>query len=186
MRRKFLPTLGSAGVAAMPLMMALVISACDGTSEPIGSDAVYRPAGELARPSQSAIPTEPILDVVNGVTAAWTAHDPAAYASFYAADMTLINPRGAVIAGRDAFRAQHAFLFSGPFAGSTQTITVRDIQFLSGTIAIVYQDVALTGYAFLLPGLVAVDGVVRTNVTWVVEKRAGRWEIVMQQMTQRL
>ena len=87
---------------------------------------------------------------------------------------------------RDAFRAQHAFLFAGPFAGSTQTIEVRDIQFLTGTIAIVYQDVSLTGYASLPPGLPSSGGVVRTRVTWVVEKRGGSWEIVFQQMTPRL
>jgi uncharacterized protein (TIGR02246 family) len=126
------------------------------------------------------------MDIVSAVTAAWTAKDASAYTAPYAEDFQLINPIGALVTGRDAFRAQHAFLFGGPFAGSTQTIDVRDIQFLTGTIAIVYQDVSLTGYAFLPPGLPSSGGVVRTRVTWVVEKRGGRWEIVFQQMTPQL
>ena len=65
-------------------------------------------------------------------------------------------------------------------------VTMRDIQYLTGPIAIVYQDVSLTGYASLPPGLPSSGGVVRTRVTWVVEKRGGSWEIVFQQMTPRL
>ena len=145
-----------------------------------------RPVEVSAQPVSSSISTEPILDIVTAVTAAWTAKDATAYAAPYAADVQAVSPRGDLLAGRDVFRAQHVFLFGGPFAGSTQTIEVRDIQFLTGTIAIVHQDVSLTGYAFLPPGLPSSGGVVRTRVTWVVEKRGGSWEIVFQQMTPRL
>jgi uncharacterized protein (TIGR02246 family) len=95
-----------------------------------------------------------------------------------------ISPTAGILRGREAIRAQHAFLFSSPFAGSTQTITVTRVQFLTGTIAIVDQNVALTGYAFL-PGVLreTEPGVVRTIVRWVIEKRGGTWEIVAQQMT---
>jgi uncharacterized protein (TIGR02246 family) len=176
----------AARFAAMPLIaVALLSSACsdqsDGTA-PIG----VRPVAVSAQPVSSSISTDPITDIVTAVTAAWTAKDAAAYAAAYAADVQAVSPRGDLIAGRDAFRAQHVFLFGGPFAGSTQTIEVRDIQFLTGTIAIVHQDVSLTGYAFLPPGLPSSGGVVRTRVTWVVEKRGGSWEIVFQQMTPRL
>ena len=136
-----------------------------------------------AQPLSSSISIDPIMDIVSAVTAAWTAKDAAAYAAPYAEDVRGIGPLGALLTGRDAFRAQHAFLFNGPFAGSTQTIEVREIQFLTGTIAIVYEDVSLTGYAFLPPGLPSSGGVVRNRVTWVVEKRAGSWQIVFQQMT---
>jgi uncharacterized protein (TIGR02246 family) len=126
------------------------------------------------------------MDIVAAVTAAWSAKDATAYAAPYAADLQAVSPRGDLIAGRDAFRAQHVMLYAGPFAGSTQTIEVRDIRFLTGTIAIVSQDVTLTGYAFLPPGLPSSGGAVRTRVTWVVEKRGGSWEIVFQQMTPRV
>jgi len=139
-----------------------------------------------AKSPSSSISTEPILDIVSAVTAAWAAKDAAAYAAPYAADVQAVSPRGDLLAGRDVFRAQHVFLFGGPFAGSTQTIAVRDIHFLTGTIAIVHQDVSLTAYASLPPGLPSSGGVVRTRVTWVVEKRGGSWEIVFQQMTPQL
>lgn len=179
-------TLRAASVAAMPLVaVALLSSACsdrpDATS-PIG----VQPVGVAAQSPSSSISTDPIMDIVTAVTAAWAAKDASAYAEPYAADVQAVSPRGDLLAGRDVFRAQHVFLFGGPFAGSTQTIDVRDVRFLTGTIAIVAQDVSLTGYAFLPPGLPSSGGVVRTRVTWVVEKRAGRWEIVFQQMTPRL
>jgi len=185
MRFVFTGTLRTASVAAMPLVAFALLSACsdqpDATA-PIGASRV----GVSTPPLSSSISTDPILDIVSAVTAAWTAKDASAYAAPYAADVQAVSPRGDLIAGRDAFRAQHVFLFGGPFAGSTQTIEVRDIQFLTGTIAIVHQDVTLTGYAFLPPGLPSSGGVVRTRVTWVVEKRGGQWEIVFQQMTPRL
>jgi len=176
-------TLRTVSFAAIPLV-AVLSSACGdqpNATAPNGG----RPAEVSAQPL-SSISTDPIMDIVTAVTAAWAAKDAAAYAAPYAADVQMVSPRGDLVAGRDALRAQHLFLFGGPFAGSTQTITVRDIQFLTGTIAIVYQDVSLTGYAFLPPGLPSSGGVVQTRVTWVVEKRGGSWEIVFQQMTPRL
>lgn len=134
-----------------------------------------------AAPSQS----DAIADLVAIATAAWAAKDAAAYASIYSEDAQVINPIGGYLSGREGVRQGHVFLFNGPFAGSTQTISVRSVQFLTGTIAIVDQNVALTGYAFLPPnGLRATEpGVVRTIVRWVVMKREGNWEIVAQQMT---
>jgi uncharacterized protein (TIGR02246 family) len=171
----------AASFAAMPLVALLGLACSDrsNTAAPFAG----RSVAASAQPLSNSIPTDPILDIVRTVTAAWTAKDAAAYTAAYAEDVQVVNPVGALVSGRDALRAQHAFLFAGPFAGSTQTIDVRDIQFLTGTIAIVHQNVALTGYAFLPPGLPSSGGVVRNRVTWVVEKRDGSWEIVFQQMT---
>ena len=171
----------AASLAAMPVVV-LLSSACGdqpGATAPVA----VRSVEVSAQPVSNSISTDPITDIVAAVTAAWTAKDASAYAAPYAADVQAVSPRGDLLAGRDVFRAQHVFLFGGPFAGSTQTIAVRDVRFLTGTIAIVAQDVTLTGYAFLPPGLPSSGGVVRTRVTWVVEKRAGQWEIVFQQMT---
>ena len=178
-------TLRAASVAAMPLLaVALLSAACNDPSHATAPVVGAQSVGMSAQPpSSSNISTDPIMDLVSAATAAWTAKDAAAYAASYAEDLQAVSPRGDLIAGRDAFRAQHVFLFGGPFAGSTQTIAVREIRFLTGTIAIVAQDVTLTGYAFLPPGLPSSGGVVRTRVTWVVEKRGGQWEIVFQQMT---
>ena len=183
MQRKFLATLRAASFAALPALLLVLSAACN-ESEVTGPVAAHQPQAPPA--NLGAIPTDPILDIVSALTAAWTAKDAAAYAAPYAVDLQFINPLGAVISGRDAFRTQHGFLFNGPFAGSTLTLVIREIQFLTGTIAIVYLDTSLTEYAFLPPGLPSSGGVQRNRSTWVVEKRGGEWQIVFQQYTPQL
>lgn len=184
MRRPLLSTL-RASLAAVAAMLLVVSTACNEESDSIGPRVAdqLRPA---AQADLGAIPTDPILDIISAATAAWTAKDATAYAASYAEDLRFINPVGAEFLGRDAFRNLHVALFGGPFAGSTLAIAVRDIQFLTGTIAIVYLDETLTGYAFLPPGVPSSGGVVRTRVTWVVEKRSGEWQIVFQHITPQL
>lgn len=95
-----------------------------------------------------------------------------------------VNPVGGIIAGREAIQAQHAFLFSGPFAASTQASEIRRTVFLAGGVRMVDLDVVLTGYAAPPPGLRETEpGVIRTRVKWVVVKRGGGWRILAQQMT---
>jgi uncharacterized protein (TIGR02246 family) len=179
MVQTYLPT-ARRSMIPFVLSLAVAVAACgDGTvasTDPRASSAVA---------SNGVSASDAIDDLVAGATAAWSAKDPAAYASAYAEDAVFIGPTAVTLKGREAIRAQHAFLFTGPFAGSTQTITVTRVEYLTGTIAIVDQSVDLTGYAFLPPnGLKpTVPGVVRTIVRWVVEKRGGTWEIVAQQMT---
>jgi uncharacterized protein (TIGR02246 family) len=166
----------------MPAVLGMLATACQeksGVTGPVAAAQV-----QVVQASLSGIPTEGILDLVSGRTAAWAAKDPAAYAAAFAADLEFINPAGVLFSGRDAFRALHVILFSGPFAGSTLTLAVRDIQFLTGTVAIVFLDLLLTGYAFLPPGTnPQADGALHARVTWVVEKRSGEWQIVFMQNT---
>jgi uncharacterized protein (TIGR02246 family) len=169
------------GMVPVLLALAALAAACgDATATSTGPLAT----GAFAAIGASSSQTDMVAELVAAETAAWTAKDATAYAAAYAEDVVLIGPTAAILRGRDAVRAQHAFLFNGPFAGSTQTITVTRVQFLTGTIAIVDQSVALTGYAFL-PGVLreTEPGVVRTIVRWVIEKRSGTWEIIAQQMT---
>lgn len=174
--------LRAANFAAIPAVLLLLTTACKDGSNATGPLAPLQI--QSAQASLSAIPTDGILDIVSGREAAWAAKDAAAYAAAFAADLQFINPAGALFSGRDAFRALHVLLFNGPFAGSTLTLQVRDVQFLTGTIAIVYLDLSITGYAFLPPGTSPpTDGVLRARVTWVVEKRTGDWQIVSMQNT---
>jgi uncharacterized protein (TIGR02246 family) len=129
-------------------VLLAVSTACNEESDAIGP----RAADQLHSAPQAglgAILADPILDIISAETAAWAAKDAAAYAASYAEDLRFINPAGVVFLGRDAFRSLHVAFFNGPFAGSTLAISVREIQFLTGTIAIAYLDEALTGYAFL-------------------------------------
>jgi uncharacterized protein (TIGR02246 family) len=163
-------------------MLAAGISAC--SKDGVASPPLAAPQTPNAQVSESGIPTDGILELVAGRTAAWAAKDPVAYASAFAPDLRFINPAGALVFGRDAYRAVHVFLFNGPFAGSTLALAVREIQFLTGTLAIVYLDLSITGYAFLPPGVSPPsDGVLRARVTWVVERRGGEWQILFMQNT---
>jgi len=186
MLRSGLPTSCRPGNAAMLLVWLMVsVYGCDAATDTVAP----QPQLDVApQASYTAIRGDPdaIMDLVDAATAAWTAKDADAYAAIYAENIQVVSPVGSLLSGRDVFRAQHVFLFSGPFAGSTQTITVRDIAFLTGTIALVAQDVTLTGYVALPPGLPSMNGVVRTRVTWVVVKRGRTWEIAFQQMTPQL
>ena len=183
MRMNHPTPLRAASLTATGAILLLGSTACNE-----GSDAarpLAPPQSQASQVSQSAVPTGGILDVVGGRVAAWAVKDAAAFASTFAPDVRFINPTGVLISGRDAFRATHVFLFNGPFAGSTLGLAVRDIQFLTGTVAIVYLDLSITGYAFLPPGVSApADGVLRARVTWVVEKVRGEWQIVFQQNTE--
>jgi uncharacterized protein (TIGR02246 family) len=172
---------------AILILPLVVLSACadgDGAVEPNArAQAVAAPQASV---QQLRNGTAAIMDIVDAAAAAWNAKDASAYAALYSVDLVMINPLGAVLIGRAAFKAQHTFLFNGPFAGSTMTLAVTDINFLTGTLALVYHDVTLTGYAFLPPGLPSQNGAVNVRITWVVAKRGGTWEIISQQMTPRL
>jgi len=170
------------------LLVAFAAGCSDGTgavTDPLRSSELdTSPSSAPAAIGASSNQTDAVAQLVAAETAAWTAKDASAYAAGYSEDVVFIGPNAGILSGRDAVRQQHAFLFSGPFAGSTQTITVTRVKFLGGTIAIVDQNVALTGYAFLPGALRPTEpGVVRTIVRWVIEKRGGTWEIIAQQMT---
>lgn len=181
MRRIGSPGLRAATFAAIPAALLALSTACSKGADATAPRAATQSRAALA--TLSAIPTDPILDIVNAAIAAWAAKDATAYAGLFAVDAQLINPAGALFSGRDALRNLHVFLFNGPFAGSTLTLAVRDIRFLTGTIAIVYLDLSITGYAFAPPGTASTDGTLRARVTWVVEKQRGEWQIVSAQHT---
>jgi uncharacterized protein (TIGR02246 family) len=175
---------GAGRLKAMLILPLAVLAACsdgDGAVEPNAS--VQPVAAPQASVQQLRSGTAAIMDIVDAATAAWSAKDASAYAAIYSADVVWIGPFGTVLSGRAAVEATHVFLFNGPFAGSTMTINVTGINFLTGTLALVYQDVTLTGYAFLPPGLPSQNGAVNVRVTWVVAKERGTWEIISQQMT---
>ena len=122
-------------------------------------------------------------DLVAAQLAAWNAKDADAFAATYAADARFFDPIGNLYPGRQGIRDAHAFLFAGPFAPSSETQVITEIRILTGTLALVHLEAALTGYAGLPPGLSATEpGVLRTTKTWVVEKRSGEWLILIQHM----
>lgn len=160
----------------------LLAAACDDA----GSD------GPMTAPSGGGTPAavtaqgqrDDLATLVAAFDAAWNAGDAGAYAALYAEDAQFINPLGVVLPNQGAIRAGHTFLFAGPFQGSTHESNVRRITFLTGTVAIVDLDVSVTGFVQLPPGLNATEpGVLRSRERLVLVKRAGEWQIVMNQIT---
>jgi uncharacterized protein (TIGR02246 family) len=160
---------------SIALLFALAAgSACEADPVGVGSASELEP-----RHAVVAGGTEDIQALVDAQFAAWTAKDADAFAATYASDARFFDPIGGVLEGREAIRAELAFLFAGPFAATTETQEVADIRFLTGTIVVVYLNAALAGFTGPAP---TEPGVLRTTKTWVVVKRAGAWQIMTQHM----
>jgi uncharacterized protein (TIGR02246 family) len=161
---------------------AVFAAACADAPDATAPSSRTEPAFAVAEGHVSAI-----QDLIAAQEAAWAAKDAVAYAATYTEDTEVIAPIALILAGRAAVQGQHAFLFNpatGVFRASTQSLSLRSLTFLTGTIALVKLDVTLTGFHALPPGLRESDpGVVRTRVTWVAVKRGPQWQILFQQMT---
>jgi len=164
----------------------LVLAACGDTPDSLGP-ANPEERGMLRANAVAAGQQDDIYDLIAAQSAAWAAHDGIAYGNTYTVDAEIVNPVGGFLVGRATIANQHVFLFNpatGPFRTSTSTWAVRDIQFLTGTVALVKLDVTLTGFSATPPGLPQVQpGVVMNRVTWVAVKDRGEWLIDYQQMT---
>ncbi|HEX6105892.1 MAG TPA: SgcJ/EcaC family oxidoreductase [Gemmatimonadales bacterium] len=164
--------------------LAIVVTAlfaCE--SDPVDQGSAGPAAEPRAGQAVVASGAEAIQALVDAQLAAWSAKDPDAFAATYAVDARFFGPIGDVYDGREGIRAAHDFLFSGPFAPSSETQVITQIGFLTGAIAVAHLDAALTGYGGLPPGLSPTEpGVLRTTKTWVVVKRAGSWQILRQHM----
>lgn len=177
----------SFGYAGVAMLLLGTVSACQQSPMDQGAAGSRVVAPESAVASLGIVPPgaeREIRALLDAWTDAWNAHDGIAFGALYAADADFVNPLGGILSGRQAIAATHVFLFSGPFAGSSQTWAIRRMVALTGKLAIVDLNVALTGYAGLPPGLSATEpGVVRTRARLVVGKNNGRWEILAQQYT---
>jgi len=171
----------------LALITAVAFAGCDDSSTVAAPrhDALVAPDALAAR--MGTVPPameRGIQELLQTWQASWAAMDGNAYGANYAEDAEFINPLGGVLSGRQAIAATHVFLFSGPFAGSVQTVQVRRIDPLTGTLAIVDMDGLLTGVVAFPPGLdPTAPGEVATRMRLVVGKNGPRWEIIAQQMT---
>lgn len=104
-------------------LVACVILAASVTVACGQADAAVGP-GDGPSTSLSS-PPPPMLRGVQALLqsweAAWNAGDAVAFASHYHPDADVVGPTGGVLPGRAGVLQQHAFLFGGPFAGSSQS-----------------------------------------------------------------
>jgi uncharacterized protein (TIGR02246 family) len=166
------------------LLLIPALSACDSVSPSEAAPAQTASAPADAQTDPTPVQTRAIEAILVSWEAAWAAKDVSAMVAHYTLDVDWVNPLGGILSGREEIRAVHEFLFGGPFAGSTQTGTVRRMVALTGNSMVVDLDVTLTGYQGLLPGLVEFEpGMVRVRVKWIVVRDGSAWRISAQHMT---
>ena len=104
--------------------------------------------------------------------AAWNKHDPKVMAAFFVPDGDVINPFGRHAQGPAAIEKLFADEHNGKMAGTTYAGTIERIRYIGNNVVIV--DVAGE-----ISGMKGPDGAVappfKHHVTWITEKRAGKW-----------
>jgi hypothetical protein len=112
--------------------------------------------------------------IVSGMTPAAqgsvTGSDPVTYAAQYGSVIDWVGPTGTILNDPAAITALYTFLFSNVFAGTTRISTIRNLTFLSGTIAVLDIETEVIGFARALEKNVLI-------------KRAGEWRILLHQQT---
>jgi uncharacterized protein (TIGR02246 family) len=174
---------------ALAAVALAALAACEGGSTTAPQQAAAPSAataarGEATSPGQVPGQYDDVLAVAAALDRAWATKDPDAFAASFAVDARFVAPIAQVQVGRTAVRAQHAFLFGGPFRTSRRTSRVDDIVFLTGTIAVMDLTVDLVDYTGRPPGLRETrPNLVQTVERSVLEKRRGTWQIVRMQHT---
>lgn len=111
----------------------------------------------------------------------WNLRDGRAYGDAYWPDAELVDPSGQVWSGREAIIQTHLELWAGRAKATHMTAQVRRVRALSPSLFVVDIDTSATGFSPPPPG--APNGIVRTRLKHVVERRNGDWKIVSSQNT---
>jgi hypothetical protein len=112
---------------------------------------------------------EAIQQIVTTFDQTWGS-DAVTYAAQYGSVLDWVGPTGVVLNDPAAITALYTALFTGFFAGTTRTSTIRNLTFLTGTLAVLDIETEVVGIARALEKNVLV-------------KRAGEWRILLHQQT---
>lgn len=127
---------------------------------------------------------EEIEALVDSLPVAWNRRDAPAWVGGFAESSGFTNILGMHFDDRAANEARHAELFATIFSESSLTARTIDIRPVGQDAAVVETSFELIGYSQLPPGIEATsEGLLRTRLISVVEKRNGRWTIVEAQNT---
>jgi len=113
-----------------------------------------------------------VLEIIDGVYAAWADNDADAFAELYLADATVVQP-AVYKNSKDAIRTSMAAAFAGPLKGSTVIDKPLSVRFLSDDAVVVISEGGV-----LMAGESEVPPQRLVRATWVLAKRDGRWMIV--------
>lgn len=124
--------------------------------------------------AEQAIPGSPrdveaIQQIVTTFDQTWGS-DPVTYAAQYGSVIDWVGPTGTILNDPAAITNLYTFLFTNVFGGTTRISAIRNLTFLSGTIAVLDIETEVVGRAQALEKNVLI-------------KRDGEWRIVMHQQT---
>jgi uncharacterized protein (TIGR02246 family) len=112
----------------------------------------------------------------------WNREDGKAYGENYWPDAELVNPSGGIVKGRAAIAKEHVDLWAGIFKGSHMAATLRKVRRLDPNHIIVDFDTELSHVQKPPPGAPP-NGVIKTHLKHILEKRHGEWKVVAAQNT---
>ena len=129
--------------------------------------------GAVAAPSIAGSPGDQaaMQQIVSTLDATWTAGDGVAYAAVYGT-AEWVGPNGRILTDPAAIRATYVFLFQTVFPNTTRVSSIRNLTFLTGTIAVL--DINAT----VLAGGQVIAQAREKNI---LIKRGGEWHIVQHQ-----
>jgi hypothetical protein len=152
-------------IGAIVLAMTFA-SGCN--EEPVAVAHVTAPEAE-ASVTGSPRDAEAIQQILTTFDETWGS-DPVTYAAQYGSIIDWVGPTGVIIKDPAALTVLYTNLFTGFFAGTTRVSTIRNLTFLTGTVAVLDIDAEILGLA-------------RGAEKNVIVKRAGEWRILMHQAT---
>ena len=114
----------------------------------------------------------------------WNRADGAGFGENYWPEAEFVSPTGEIVNGRAAIVQQHVELWSGIFKGIRVTGATRRIQMLGSNYMIVDFDFQASGFLHPPPGTpVDANGVFRSHLKHILEKRNGVWKVRSAQST---
>jgi hypothetical protein len=149
------------------IMLAMTFaSGCN--EEPVALAPVTAPVLQ-ASVAGSPNDAEALQQIVTTFDETWGS-DPVTYAAQFASIIEWVGPTGVVVVDPAALTALYTNLFTGFFAGTTRVSTIRNLTFLTGTVAVLDIDTEVVG-------------ITRARERNVLVKRAGEWRILLHQAT---
>ena len=125
----------------------------------------------------------PATTITTALCEAWNRGDATAWGDQFWPDARFVNVLAHVFEGRPEIVMQHARIFATIYKGSHLAVIGVHSRVLDADHMLIEMDSGGTGMSRLPPGLVAIDGVVRSHMVLVGERRHGEWKIVYAQNT---
>jgi hypothetical protein len=159
------------------LLTIVTVAACK--EEPLAPDSNGASAGPTIA-IQANVQGSPgdraaMQQIVTTFDRAWTAGDAVTYAGQYAG-AEWVGPTGVILTDPNAITGLYSFLFTVALPGTIRQSTIRNLTFLTGTVAVLDIEARVTGGSLPPPGLHALE----KNI---LVKHANEWRIVQHQQT---